>query len=106
TLNLAIEAGCTEELYELYQQFIKRIEKQLAEQEGRIMHSENEDDYETIILTESTNIQHTNNLISSNSSESIDISNVGRQVQTIQEQEREHNQDIQESDQGKCTFIY
>ncbi|RIB04687.1 hypothetical protein C2G38_2048232 [Gigaspora rosea] len=133
TLNLAIEAGCTEELYELYQQFIKRIEKQLAEQEGRIMHSENEDDYETIsnplkprtkgrkhhkcimaynegsrkkVLTESTNIQHTNNLISSNSSESIDISNVGRQVQTIQEQEREHNQDIQESDQGKCTFIY
>ncbi|CAG8722455.1 1676_t:CDS:2 [Gigaspora margarita] len=85
------------------------MEKQLAEQEGRVMHSKNEDDYETIkkkVLTESTNIQHADNLISSNSSESIDISNVGRQVQTIQEQEREHNQDIQESNQGKCIFIY
>ncbi|CAG8802166.1 9269_t:CDS:2, partial [Cetraspora pellucida] len=48
TLNLAIQTGCTEELYELHQQFINEIEKQLAEQEGCILQSDDEYNYETI----------------------------------------------------------
>ncbi|CAG8820364.1 8390_t:CDS:1, partial [Racocetra persica] len=31
-LNIAVKTGCTEELYELYQQFIEGIENQLEKQ--------------------------------------------------------------------------
>ncbi|CAG8635878.1 9411_t:CDS:1 [Cetraspora pellucida] len=48
TLNLAIQTGCTEELYELHQQFINKMEKQLAKQEGCVLQSDDEYNYETI----------------------------------------------------------
>ncbi|CAG8449947.1 13349_t:CDS:2, partial [Racocetra fulgida] len=48
TLNLAIQTGRTEELYELHQQYISEMERQLAEQEGRVLQSDDEYNYDTI----------------------------------------------------------
>ncbi|CAG8841780.1 44168_t:CDS:2, partial [Gigaspora margarita] len=99
--SISIETGCTEELYELHQQFINKMEKQLAEQEGRILQSDDENDYgmiinplkprtkgrkrhkrikgfnegsRKIILTESTNMQRDDNIIRSSSSNFSSIS--------------------------------
>ncbi|CAG8840691.1 18852_t:CDS:1, partial [Racocetra persica] len=43
-----IQTGHTEELYELHQQFINKIEKQLAKQEECVLQSDDEFNYKTI----------------------------------------------------------
>ncbi|CAG8499439.1 43095_t:CDS:2 [Gigaspora margarita] len=48
TLNLVIETRYTEELYELHQQFINKIEKQLTEQKDQILQSDDRNDYKMI----------------------------------------------------------
>ncbi|CAG8726477.1 7884_t:CDS:1, partial [Dentiscutata heterogama] len=47
-LNLAIETGYTEELYEMHQELIADMEQQLAELEGNIMQSDNKNHYALI----------------------------------------------------------
>ncbi|CAG8777915.1 3883_t:CDS:2 [Cetraspora pellucida] len=77
-LNLAIETGCTGELYKLHQQFIANMKRQLAEQEGNILELDEKNYYgrkhqkriaafndspRKKVLKESTSMQHSENLV-------------------------------------------
>ncbi|CAG8800138.1 17730_t:CDS:2, partial [Cetraspora pellucida] len=116
TFNLAIKTRHAEKLYELHQQFIEEIKKELNMQQGYIVQSNIENNfYETInnlfaykkVFKKTANMQHNKKISFIASNESTDIDNANRQktVMLNNYSAKSHNVILQNQEQGQGSKV-